>query len=1077
MIFNKIKFSVLIIYTFFFLIVISGAAYGTGSADPGINERSFKVSKEYDLQLTRKEKQWINAHPVIRARVGSAPPLHFFEGTFKGISVDYLNLIGKRVGVKIKYVSGIPWPQAMNHIKNHEKIDLILTATKTEEREKFVIFTDFYLVMPLVIFTPTTGDFVGGIEDLRKKTVSVEEGFVMYRKLKDGFPDIKLLVAKSSRHAIEAVASGRADAYIGNLTIASYIIQKNSLNNLKIAAPAPTPFGNHDQAMAIRNDWPELASIINKALASVTSEEHAAIRNRWLTVRYEYGISKVDILRWILPISIFLLAVAAVILYWNRKLKKEVIKRQKSEERFKTVFQTTPNAITLTTVEEGTYIDVNDGFTKMVGYSLKEVIGESSVGLNIWNHSNDRERLRSGLKKHGLVENLEAEFKAKDGQIITGLMSARLLKIENKDMLLAVTQDITEIKQAEEALLESEKKYRELSDSLPQVVFEIDVTGRILYINKNAFTLFGYEEDNVYHGTNIKQMIISQDHDRMFKNMQRILKGSHLGRKEYTARKHDGTTFPVVIYSNRVVQNTNPIGLRGILIDISERKKMEADLTQLALAIDHASDTIVITDTKGDIIYVNPAFEKITGYTQKEALEKNPRILQSGSHDHSFYKKLWERISSGKTWTGRFINKRKDGSEYTEDATISPVYSDKGKIINYVAVKRDISNTLKLENQLRQAQKMETIGTLAGGIAHDFNNILFPIVGHTEMMIEDVPEDSPLRNSLNEIYTSALRARDLVKQILTFSRQDTKELKLIKMSPIVIETLNLIRSLIPATIKIKQNIHSCSGVIKGDPTLIHQIVMNLTTNAYHAMEDTGGELLVSLKEVELKAFDLVNIEITPGVYAFLSIADTGIGMDKILMDKIFDPFFTTKKKGKGTGMGLSVVHGIIRSMNGAIRVYSEPGKGTQFHVYLPVEKSLSKEPVIHSKENIYGGTEQILLVDDEEAILIMEKQMLQRLGYQVASHTSSLKALEAFRDSPAEFDMVITDMAMPDMPGDKLSEELSKIRPDIPILLCTGFSEIMTEESAVSLGIKDFLLKPITMKDLSQKIRGVLDEK
>ncbi len=381
----------------------------------------------------------------------------------------------------------------------------------------------------------------------------------------------------------------------------------------------------------------------------------------------------------------------------------------------------------------------------------------------------------------------------------------------------------------------------------------------------------------------------------------------------------------------------------------------------------------------------------------------------------------------------------------------------------------------QLEAKLQQSHKMESIGTLAGGIAHDFNNILFPILGYSEMLLDDVSKDSPFRDSLSQIYTGARRASELVKQILTFSRQENGELKLMKMQPILKEALKLIRSTIPTTIEIEQDISPACGVIKADPTQIHQIVMNLATNAYHAMEDALGELKVSLNEVELGGLDLVNPDMATGVYACLTVADTGKGMDKNLTNKIFDPFFTTKEKGKGTGMGLSVVHGIVKSMNGAIQVYSEPGKGTVFNVYLPVEKSFSTEQISNSNVKIQTGTEQILLVDDEEAILSMEKQMLERLGYQVTPQTSSIEALESFRSDPDKFDLVITDMAMPNIPGNKLAIELNKIRPDIPILLCTGFSEIMSEEKATPLGIKGFLLKPIVMKDLAQKIREVLD--
>jgi len=397
------------------------------------------------------------------------------------------------------------------------------------------------------------------------------------------------------------------------------------------------------------------------------------------------------------------------------------------------------------------------------------------------------------------------------------------------------------------------------------------------------------------------------------------------------------------------------------------------------------------------------------------------------------------------------------------------------KVSSEIESKKNVAINNKLETQLQQSQKMESIGTLAGGIAHDFNNILFPIVGHSEMLLEDIPEDSPFRDGLNQIYSGAMRASELVKQILTFSRQESGELKLMKMQPIIKEALKLIRSTIPTTIEIKQNIQADCGEIKADPTQIHQIVMNLATNAYHAMEETGGELKVSLKQMELGTRDLINPDMIPGQYACLSVVDTGIGMNKELTQKIFNPFFTTKAVGKGTGMGLSVVHGIVAGMGGAVRVYSEPGKGTQFYVYFPVEKNSFVKHSVQTHEAIQGGIERILLVDDEDAIIIMEKLMLERLGYQVTSRTSSIEALEAFRDRPDKFNLVITDMAMPNMSGDKLSAELTKIRPDIPVLLCTGFSETMSEEKAASLGIKGFLLKPIVMKDLAQKIREVLD--
>jgi len=373
-------------------------------------------------------------------------------------------------------------------------------------------------------------------------------------------------------------------------------------------------------------------------------------------------------------------------------------------------------------------------------------------------------------------------------------------------------------------------------------------------------------------------------------------------------------------------------------------------------------------------------------------------------------------------------------------------------------------------------QKLEAIGTLAGGIAHDFNNILFPIMATTEMLLLDSTEDCLLQKKLNRIYSGAIRASELVKQILSFSNQNANELVLMKMHPIIEETYQLIRPSLPATIDIKQDIDKKCGVIKADPTQIHQILMNLMTNAYHAMENIGGELKITLKEVEHYKNSVITPELVPGSYACLTIADTGTGIDKVVMEKIFDPFFTTKKPGKGTGMGLSVVHGIVVNMKGAITVNSEIGHGTEFNVYLPVVKTFFQNPEVIINKLMQVGSESILLVDDEEDVVLSEKEILEHLGYSIEFYTSSTKALEVFRANPYKFDLVITDMTMPYLCGDDLSVELLKIRSDIPILICTGFSESMSDETAKSIGIKGFMLKPIEMEVFTKKIRDVLDK-
>jgi len=522
--------------------------------------------------------------------------------------------------------------------------------------------------------------------------------------------------------------------------------------------------------------------------------------------------------------------------------------------------------------------------------------------------------------------------------------------------------------------------------------------------------------------------------------------------------------------------------------NITERKRIEEALRNseeqliesnqiLSTVLEHTHMSVALLDQQFNFILVNQAYADAGKQESSFFSGKNHFDLYPHEENQAIFQRV---VDSGEPFL--VTDKKYEYPDQPErgltywDWSLAPVKDDTEKVTGLVLSLVEVTERKNLEAQLQQAQKMESIGTLAGGIAHDFNNILFPIVGHTEMLLEDLSEDSPLRDSLNEVYSAALRARDLVKQILTFSRQDSYEIKLMKIQPVLEEVLKLIRSTIPTSIEIKQYISNDCRIIKADPTQIHQVVMNLATNAYHAMEDTGGELKISLKEIELGVQEVISPDMEPGPYACLAISDTGIGMDKDLKEKIFDPFFSTKEQGKGTGMGLSVVHGIVKNAGGSIHVESEPGKGTEFRVYLPVVKSSSIQQETQIKESIQGGTERILLVDDEDAITFMEKQILERLGYSVVSCTSSVEALETFRVAPDKFDLVITDMAMPNMSGDQLASELIKIRLDIPVILCTGFSEIIPEEKAESMGIKGFLMKPIIMKDLSNMIREVLED-
>ncbi len=383
----------------------------------------------------------------------------------------------------------------------------------------------------------------------------------------------------------------------------------------------------------------------------------------------------------------------------------------------------------------------------------------------------------------------------------------------------------------------------------------------------------------------------------------------------------------------------------------------------------------------------------------------------------------------------------------------------------------------KYERQLQQVLKIQAIGTLAGGIAHDFNNILFPIVGYTELTMDEVSDDSVAHKNLEEILKAAHRAKNLVQQILTFSRQSDQERKPIKVQNIITETLRLLRASIPASIEIIHKIQDDCGHIMGDPTQIHQVIMNLCTNAYQAMQDKGGKLEVILTEIDVGYEEMIDkVGMQPGKHLRLLVKDEGCGMEASVLDRIFEPYYTTKEQGKGTGLGLSVIHGIVKNHRGDITVKSTPGKGTIFQVYLPLIEDVDPDVEFESTDGAIKGEERILLVDDEEQIVAMEQQMLENLGYRVTARTDSAEALKVFAEHPQNFDLVITDMTMPHMTGDQLAQKMLDIEPNIPVILCTGFNQGITEEKALAMGIQKFVMKPVVKKELATTIRTVLDQ-
>ena len=516
--------------------------------------------------------------------------------------------------------------------------------------------------------------------------------------------------------------------------------------------------------------------------------------------------------------------------------------------------------------------------------------------------------------------------------------------------------------------------------------------------------------------------------------------------------------------------------LFGSLQDIDERKRAEESQARLAMAVEQAAETIVITDTNGTILYANPAFERIAGYTRAEAYGQNPRILQSGKQDAEFYRKMWEVLVAGLVWSGCLVNRRKDGTLYEEDATISPILAAGGRIVNYVAVKRDVTREVALEAQNRQAAKMEAVGQLAGGVAHDFNNQLTVVLGWTEMLRHELPPDHPFLASLQEIATAANRSAVLTRQLLTFSRQQAIAPVALDVNAGIADSMKMLGRLIGEDINLRFTRQPDLWRVFMDPGQWDQVLVNLVVNARDAIAGTG-HIFIEAANRTLREADCRDQPdfVPPGDYVVVTFRDDGSGMTPEIQRHIFEPFFTTKGVGKGTGLGLATVYGIVKQNHGAIAVHSAPGQGTTFTLYLPRSSDVALAAPEPASARALVGTETVLVVEDEANLLNLVGLLLTQQGYVVLLASTPAEALRLCGQHAAPIQLLLSDVIMPKMGGKVLSERIQALRPGIRVLFMSGYStEILEKQGHLPAGLH-VLRKPFSSGILAQHVRAALD--
>lgn len=741
-----------------------------------------------------------------------------------------------------------------------------------------------------------------------------------------------------------------------------------------------------------------------------------------------------------------------------------------SEKKYRSIFESCKDAIYLSS-RQGRFVDVNQAALDLFGYSRAEMTGLEV--LTVYARPETRSVFQGEIESRQAVKDYPIVFLKKDGTPMDCLVTSTVQL--NEDGTVAgyqgIIRDVSENNRLM-SLLESERqKFYSLLDELPAFVDLRTPDHAIVFANKRFRETFGDPAGRPCH-------LILRERDIPCDPcpVSKVLESEEPVDFEWT--RSDGRTYKMHHYCHRDGNGSKLILELGI--DITDRKRAEEERTQLVAAIEQATEGILIIDRDEKILYSNPAFEGISDSKASGLLGRSLDSLECDHHNTAFRIAIKECLSSGQVWYGHLTGRRKAGGAFEVETSISPVRNREGSILNCVVIERDVTNEARLERQLAQARKMEALGTLAGGIAHDFNNILSILFGYTDLALIEPHDEQKTRRYLEDIRKASWRAKELVDQILAFSRQGEQQRRPVQVSHLAEETLKLLRASLPSSIEILQNIASQSMIL-ADPTQIRQVIMNLSTNASHAMREHGGTLELSVVDVELdQDFVTRYPSVFPGSYVRLSVGDTGHGMDSATLQRVFDPYFTTKGPGEGTGLGLAVVHGIVEGLGGLITVYSEPGKGSNFHVFLPQFQntvSCLAPTVPGSTCRPLGKGEGVLFVDDEIGLAVVSLNLLESLGYKVTTRTSGIEALAAFRADPNRFDVVITDLTMPQMTGLELARALRQIRPDIPIILCTGFSGTVTPERLKAAGISRLTAKPLILDDLARSLREVLDER
>ena len=750
----------------------------------------------------------------------------------------------------------------------------------------------------------------------------------------------------------------------------------------------------------------------------------------------------------------------------TERLRAEAALRE-SEERYRLLFERNLAGV-FSTTWDGRVLDCNQAMANMLGFaSPREALGQRVQDLYF--SVEDRAAFLARLEAEGRLTNYEMRLRRQDGNTVWLIGNLSVLpQISTSLRIIEGTLiDITERKLAEA----ENARLAQIVNSSEDAIFSTTPDGLIATWNAGAVRTYGYAAGEI-KGKHVSSLIKEDRRRNLSGNQEKLYGGEALMHYESEHVRKDGTVLPVLLTLSPIRDAAGAVTAVSVISrDITERKQAEAERARLVTAIEQSTEAVVITNPTGEMEYVNPAFTRITGYNREDALGQNLRILKSDKQDPEFYQELWNTVIGGHPWQGELINKRKDGTLYTEQMSIAAVKDLHGEVTHFIATKQDVTERKNLEAQLQQAAKMEAVGRLAGGVAHDFNNLLTIINGYSEILLERLGSDQRSSNYLEEISKAGERAAALTRQLLAFSRRQVLAPQLVDLNSVILNLEKMLKRLIGEDVKLRTSL----GKVKADPGQIEQVIMNLAVNARDAMP-MGGELTFETSNIEFdESYARHHAAMRPGNFVMLAVSDTGVGMPPETKARIFEPFFTTKEQGKGTGLGLATVYGIVKQSEGSIWVYSEVGQGTVFKIYLPLVNEKTEQAKTPEQEiDLALGTETILMVEDEEGVRSLVQLALRTGGYNVLQTTDAESALETCAAYDGPIHLLLTDVVMPRMSGPVVAAKVVALRPGIKVLYMSGYTGDAVVHHGVLSENMPFIQKPFSPLALRRKIREVL---